>query len=70
MRRTLIADGSGNLPALETRCATCDGEGRIPNRRDGNRIEYGGHCNACNGGGAVPTEDGKRLLEFLRWNRH
>lgn len=66
MVRKNIADGSGALPALETICPDCEGEGQIPNRREGNCIEFGGACNRCFAKGTIPTEDGRRLLEFLR----
>jgi len=69
MKHDLIADGSGALAALEQICPACDGEGRLPNRREGNRLEFGGRCDACHGSGTVVTEDGRRLLEFLRWHQ-
>lgn len=69
MRRKLMADGTGSLPALEEICKACDGEGKIPHRRSERSIEFGGTCNECSGAGIRPTEDGRRLLEFLRWHQ-
>lgn len=69
MRRKNFADGSGQLPALEEVCSTCSGAGEVPGRRDGNVMTMGGECNVCHGIGAVITDDGRRLLEFLHWHR-
>jgi len=61
-----IANGSGVLPFLEEVCRICSGEGHIPARRDGNTIHFGGSCNDCHGRGTKVTEDGRRLLAFIR----
>ncbi|WP_395611993.1 hypothetical protein [Allosphingosinicella sp.] len=64
------ADGSGSLPALETICEDCEGEGFINQRREGHVIRLGGQCNKCRGLGTTPTEDGRRLLSFLLRHWH
>lgn len=64
-----LADGSGKLPALETACPECSGTGRIEPRQERNRWTSGGSCGHCQGAGALATEDGERLLSFLRRNR-
>lgn len=64
----LMTDGSGELPALETVCRECAGEGKIPTQREGRVIVQGGICSRCNGNRTVPTEDGRRLLSFLHRN--
>lgn len=66
MPHGLIADGSGGLPALEEVCPTCSGDGQIPSRQVGNAVHFGGSCNDCYGRGTKVTEDGRRLLAFIR----
>ncbi|MDF2569483.1 MAG: Tryptophan RNA-binding attenuator protein inhibitory protein [Sporomusa sp.] len=41
---------------MEKECSTCHGLGKIDNK----------NCDFCNGTGTVLTEDGKRILNFLR----
>ncbi len=70
IRRPLVhgpaADGTGELAALETVCATCAGVGFIEASRDGSLFTGPGQCNDCYGAGTIVTDDGKRLLAFLR----
>jgi len=66
MPHGMIADGSGALPVLEEVCPACVGNGQIPARRVGNTIHSGGSCNECYGRGTKATEDGQRLLAFIR----
>jgi DnaJ-class molecular chaperone len=47
---------SANI-VLEKKCETCDGSGR-----EAGRIR----CETCNGRGYVVTDDGERVLTFLR----
>ena len=58
------ADGS--LAALETVCTPCNGTGFLPSSRERAVFHAGGQCSTCNGMGTIPTDDGKRLLAFLR----
>jgi hypothetical protein len=51
-----------SLPELETKCWGCWGEGVISSENHGGMVE----CGQCSGVGWIPTEDGKRLLEFLQ----
>lgn len=65
-----IADGSGHLAVLEQICQACGGEGFISGRREGNSFTSGGECSACGGLQTIVTDDGKRLLAFLRRHWH
>lgn len=60
------ADGSGALVALEEVCGECTGTGFVPSRREAHVIYQGGQCHDCRGAGTLLTEDGRRLLAFLR----
>ncbi|WP_445190657.1 hypothetical protein [Sphingobium sp. HWE2-09] len=62
----IIADGSGEMPQLEEVCSACAGKGEIPARRFGNTYQTGGPCNDCDARGTKVTQDGQRLLAFLR----
>jgi DnaJ-class molecular chaperone len=66
MPHGMIADGSGRLPALEEVCPACSGDGQISSRRVGNTIHSGGSCNDCYGRGTKATQEGQRLLAFIR----
>lgn len=61
-----LVDGSGELPVLEKLCEMCDGKGKIDPYRVGNAIHSGGECQTCSGAGSIATEDGKRLLAFMK----
>jgi hypothetical protein len=50
------------LPELEVKCWTCWGSGLVPWN---DHAELVG-CPECGGIGWLPTEDGKRLLDFLK----
>jgi DnaJ-class molecular chaperone len=61
-----FADGSGELPALEQSCEDCGGAGQVPGKKIGNMIQLGGRCETCRGAGTILTEEGRRLIGFLR----
>lgn len=42
--------------SIEEECSKCHGHGKINNKT----------CDACNGTGATLTEDGQKLLNFIR----
>ncbi len=50
------------LPELETKCWQCWGSGVIPWNDHAELID----CPGCGGLGWIPTDEGKRLLDFLR----
>lgn len=50
-----------SLPELEIKCWKCWGEGVLTMEDHGEMVE----CPECNGVGWVPTDDGRRLLNFL-----
>lgn len=60
-----LADGRGEMPALEMLCEACGGKGMIDPHRVGNTIHSGGQCEQCGGAGSIATDDGKRLKSFL-----
>ncbi len=62
---SLVADGSGSLPALEMLCPDCDGQGELPARKDGLTWRMASTCPTCRGVRTVKTEEGVRLLQFL-----
>jgi len=47
------ADGSGDLPAIETVCDSCDGNGLVAPRRERAVLHSGGQCGACHGAGTI-----------------
>jgi DnaJ-class molecular chaperone len=53
------------LPQLERPCRQCNGLGVV---HDDKRPDPQASttCPACGGRGAVPTDEGRQLLEFLR----
>jgi RecJ-like exonuclease len=64
-----IADGIGELPALETLCEACNGKGQIESYRIERVVYSGGECEKCRGAGTITTEDGKRLWSFMERRR-
>jgi hypothetical protein len=50
------------LPELETKCWQCWGNGVIPWNDHGELID----CPECGGLGWIPTDEGKRLLDFVK----
>ena len=50
------------LPDLETKCWKCWGSGVIPWNDHAELMA----CPECGGLGWIPTDEGKRLLDFLR----
>ncbi|NSW85858.1 MAG: hypothetical protein HPY84_05985 [Syntrophobacteraceae bacterium] len=50
------------LPDLEVKCWKCWGCGVLSFENHGETVD----CPECGGVGWIPTEDGKRLLEFLQ----
>ncbi|NLI81121.1 MAG: tryptophan RNA-binding attenuation protein [Deltaproteobacteria bacterium] len=51
-----------SLPDLETLCWRCWGSGVVPIEDHGQMVE----CPDCEGLGWIPTEDGRKLLEFVQ----
>lgn len=49
------------VEGLERACHSCNGSGVIPRSDDGNEP-----CDDCEATGVVLTDEGKRLLRFLR----
>jgi hypothetical protein len=50
------------LPELEVRCWKCWGEGVLALEDHGEMVE----CSECVGLGWIPTQEGKKLLDFLQ----
>ncbi len=50
------------LPDLEVKCWSCWGEGVVSLENHGDLMP----CPQCGGVGWIPTEDGNRLLLFLK----
>lgn len=55
-------DHAMSLPELEVKCWQCWGLGRISVEDHGEMME----CPECGGIGWIPTEEGNRLLLFLK----
>lgn len=51
-----------SLPELEVKCWRCWGNGVIPSGNHADVVP----CEECGGLGWLPTEDGKRLLDFVQ----
>jgi len=49
------------LPELDVRCWKCWGEGVVANEDHGDMVP----CSACGGVGWIPTDEGRRLLDFI-----
>ena len=51
-----------SLPELDTKCPNCQGEGVLHWDERSEPLE----CPKCLGVGYIPTEDGRRLLDFFQ----
>ena len=51
-----------SLPELEFKCWKCWGSGVLSSENHGGVMD----CPECGGLGWIPTEDGKRILQFIQ----